>query len=307
MKHVIESQQFTPETLSELFDLADEMRKNPKKYSQALVGRLIATVFYEPSTRTRLSFESAMLRLGGEIISTENAKEFSSAIKGESIEDTARIIGSYADAIVIRHHEEGTAARAAAVSPVPVINAGDGKGQHPTQALLDTYTIRREIGRLDNVSIALVGDLASGRTVRSLCYIMAKYPGTKLAFVSPPHLKMRDDIKEHLERHNVKFVEETGMNNILPAYDIIYMTRIQKERMSAEEYESAKGKYVIDENNLGRVRKNARIMHPLPHVEEISIPIAIETEDPRIAYFRQAENGLWIRMALLHKILSRTT
>lgn len=301
LHHLIESQQFSPELIMSLCDSADMLRE--KRVTHDLNGKVLATVFYEPSTRTRLSFESAMLRLGGQIISTENAKEFSSAIKGESIEDTARIIGAYADAIVMRHYETGMAARAATVSPVPIINAGDGKGQHPTQALLDVYTIKRELGRIDNVKIALVGDLASGRTVRSLCYLLAKFKGTTLFFVSPGHLRMGDDIKEYLTRHHISFVESDDLQQVLPKVDIIYMTRIQKERMSADDYALAKGRFVINEDNLSLVQRHARVMHPLPHVEEIDLPIAVESTDPRIAYFRQAENGLYARMALLKHIL----
>ncbi len=183
IKHILESQQFTPEILFSLFKRADELRK--KGCDDCLKGKILATLFYEPSTRTRLSFESAMLRLGGGIISTENAKEFSSAVKGESLADTIRIVAAYSDGIVIRHYETGAALEASKVSSVPIINAGDGKGQHPTQALLDVYTIFREFGRLNNLKIAMVGDLASGRTARSLCYLLAKFSGNKIIFVSP--------------------------------------------------------------------------------------------------------------------------
>lgn len=305
MVSLYESQQFSKEKLFELFEKANEIRKEPKKYEHSLSGKILATLFYEPSTRTRLSFETAMLRLGGGVISTENAKEFSSAIKGESIEDTARVVGGYCDCIVLRHYIEGSAIKAASISPVPIINAGDGKGQHPTQALLDAYTIYTEIKRLDNLKIALVGDLWSGRTVRSLCYLLGKFSNNEIIFVSPEHLRMKDDIKEYLNRHEVKWREEENFETVLGEADIIYMTRIQKERMTEEEYEKAKGKYVINEKTLKKVKNDSRIMHPLPHVEEIELKIETEQNDKRIAYFRQAENGLYARMALLLDILKQ--
>ena len=200
LKHFIESQQLDKEIIFEIFNKADELRE--KKFIEPVLrGKLLATLFYEPSTRTRLSFEAAMLKLGGSVISTENAKEFSSAVKGETLEDSIRIVSSYADAIVIRHYDEGTASIAASISKVPVINAGDGKGQHPTQALLDLYTIYKEIEKLDGLKIAIVGDLASGRTARSLCYLLGKFPANEIIFISPEHLKMKDDIKEYLTRH----------------------------------------------------------------------------------------------------------
>jgi len=302
--NLIEAQQLSLDVLFSLFCNADEIRNNLKAHAEDLKGKVIATLFYEPSTRTRLSFEAAMLRLGGNVISTENAKEFSSAVKGESIEDTIRIVGSYCDLIVLRHHEEGSAKQAASISHVPIINAGDGKGQHPTQALLDLYTIYREFERIENLKIAIVGDLASGRTARSLCYLLGKLLGNcEIIFISPENLKMKDDIKEYLEKHNVKFREETDLNKILPEIDVVYLTRIQKERLSLEDYKKAKGKYVIDEHNIHLIKPTSRIMHPLPHVEEINLPTEIEKNDKRVAYFRQAQNGLYIRMALLNSIL----
>ena len=296
IKHILESQQFTKELLFKLFKKADWLRENPQKL---LDNKILATLFYEPSTRTRLSFESAMIKLGGRVISTENAKEFSSAIKGESIEDTIRVVSNYADVIVLRHFEEGTALNASKVSSVPIINAGDGKGQHPTQALLDIYTIYKEFSRTSNLKIAMVGDLASGRTIRSLCYLLGKFDGIKIIFVSPENLCVKNDIKEYLRRHNVKFREEKNLNKVLPKVDIVYMTRIQKERISIEDYKKAKGNYVINSKNLNLIHPNSIIMHPLPHVEEIDLPINIEEQDKRIAYFRQTKNGLYIRMALL--------
>ncbi|MBU2576248.1 MAG: aspartate carbamoyltransferase [Nanoarchaeota archaeon] len=298
--HLIESQQLNKEHIMKLFKRANELRAFP---SNSLKGKILTTLFYEPSTRTRLSFESAMLKMGGQVMGTENAKEFSSAAKGESLEDSIRVIASYSDAIVMRHNETGSATRAAKVSPVPIINGGDGKGQHPTQALLDIYTIYREFGRLDNLKIAMVGDLASGRTVRSLCYLLGKFSGIEIIFVSPENLKIGEDIKEYLGRHNIQFQEKDNLEEVLPEVDIIYMTRIQKERISLENYEKAKGKFVINSLNIPLLQKDSRIMHPLPHIEEIKLSVEIENNDSRVAYFRQAENGLYIRMALLEEMI----
>ncbi|MEK6915093.1 MAG: aspartate carbamoyltransferase [Nanoarchaeota archaeon] len=298
--HIVESQQFTKELLLKLFARADELRFEKRPL---FAGKVLATLFYEPSTRTRLSFEAAMLKLGGQVITTENAKEFSSAVKGESLEDTIRIVGSYVDCIVLRHYEEGTSKRASQISNVPIINAGDGKGQHPSQALLDVYTLFREFGKIDGLKIAFVGDLAHGRTVRSLSYLLGKYENIQLFFVSPPHLKIGEDIKEYLDKHSIKWCEETDLDKILPIVDVVYMTRIQKERMPSIEYFDAKGKYVLDEKNLNLLKPSSRVLHPLPHVEEISLPVDVEMNDSRVAYFRQAENGLYIRMAILEMLL----
>ncbi len=300
VKHLIESQQLDKELLFQLFKRANKLRKDSSK---SLKGKVLTTLFYEPSTRTRLSFEAAMLKMGGQVMGTENAKEFSSAAKGESLQDSIRVIAGYSDAIVMRHGEEGSAKIAANVSKVPLISGGDGKGQHPTQALLDAYTIYREIGRLDNIKIAAVGDLASGRTIRSLCYLLGKFSGIEIIFVSPENLKMKDDIKEYLTRHNIKFSERNSLEKILPKVNVIYMTRIQKERISPEDYEKAKGKFIINDKSLKLINKTSRVLHPLPHVEEIDISIDKENEDSRIAYFRQAENGLYIRMALLEYLI----
>jgi len=302
LSNFVESQQLEPDIIFFLFHKADEFRIS-KYIPPILKGKILATLFYEPSTRTRLSFESAMLKLGGSVLSTENAKEFSSAVKGESIEDTTRVVSSYADCIVIRHYEDGIAKKAAQISKVPVINAGDGKGQHPTQALLDLYTIYREFGRVEGIKIAMVGDLSSGRTVRSLCYLLGKFKENEIIFISPEHLRMGNDIKEYLNSHGVKFTEETNLDKILPEVDVVYMTRLQKERITLSEYESAKGRYVINMSNFHLLKKSSRILHPLPKIEEIDIPIEIEEKDERIAYFRQAENGLYIRMALLYDML----
>ena len=302
LKHLIESQQLDIKTIFTIFRKADELRNSIVK---PLDGKILATLFYEPSTRTRLSFESAMLRLGGNIISNENAKEFSSAVKGESLQDTIRIVSSYADIIVLRHFEEGSSKIAASVSSVPIINGGDGSGQHPTQALLDLYTIWKEIGSIDNTTIAMVGDLRYGRTTRSLCYLLGKFKNVKIIFIAPDNLSIKDDIKEYLKKHYTKFEEQTDLNKQLPHVNVVYMTRIQKERMSDEEYQNIKMAYKITKENLNLLKENTRILHPLPHVEEIDLPVEIEQTDKRVAYFRQAENGLYIRMALLLYLLER--
>lgn len=297
---LIEAQQLDVSNIFFLFSRAEEFRKGIIK---PLNGKILTTLFYEASTRTRLSFEAAMLKLGGGVISTENAKEFSSAIKGESLEDTARVVSKYSDIIVVRHYEEGSAKKMAQVSSVPVINAGDGAGQHPTQALLDLYTIWREIGRIENFTIALVGDLKYGRTVRSLCYLLGKFHGVKVIFVSPEVLGIKEDIKDYLQRQNVKFEEETDFYKAIPQADIIYMTRIQKERLQNGEYEKIKSLYSINQESLAYIRKDARVLHPLPHTEEINLSIEVEQTDSRVAYFRQVENGLYIRMALISYLL----
>jgi aspartate carbamoyltransferase catalytic subunit len=261
----------------------------------------MAALFYEPSTRTRLSFEAAMLRLGGQTMGTDNAREFSSAAKGETLEDSIRIVGGYADVIVIRHNEEGAAKRAASVSSVPIINAGDGPGQHPTQALLDIYTIKDELNRVDGIKVAMVGDLANGRTVRSLTYLLSKFKEIKIWFVAPPAVGMRDDLKAHLDEHRVPWVETEDLESVLPEVDVVYMTRIQKERFAdPDAYHAVNGIYRIDASSLALMRKYSIVMHPLPRVDEIAPEV---DEDPRAAYFRQARNGLPVRMALLDRLL----
>lgn len=305
IRHILRAQQFNKDVLFSIFKDADELRKEIN--SKLLNGKIMAVLFYEPSTRTRLSFESAMLRLGGKVIGTENAKEFSSAAKGESIEDTIRVISKYADCVVMRHPIEGTVKIASEVSSIPIINGGDGKGQHPTQALLDMYTIHKELGRLDNLKVAIVGDLKNGRTARSLCYLLSKFEENKIIFVSPDELKMQQDIKDHLNENKISFREEQDLNKILPEVDIVYMTRIQKERISIEDYDKSKGKYSINEENISLLKDSARIMHPLPHVEEINLKIKTEEGNPKVAYFRQAENGLYIRMALLKMLLCKSS
>lgn len=302
LKHVISSQQFSRAILEELFARSEEMKREPHRFMGRLNGRVMAALFYEPSTRTRLSFDAAMLRLGGQTMGTDSAREFSSAAKGETLEDTIRIVSGYADVIVVRHYEEGAAKRASLVSSVPIINAGDGPGQHPTQALLDLYTIRDELGRIDGVRVAMVGDLANGRTVRSLAYLLSKFKEIKLWFVAPPQVAMRDDLKAHLDEHNVPWVETEDLESVLPQVDVVYQTRIQKERFTDPEvYNALKGIYRMDKAAMALMRKYAILMHPLPRIDEIAPEV---DDDPRSAYFRQARNGLHIRMALLDRLLS---
>ncbi|KAK4254667.1 hypothetical protein QN277_010016 [Acacia crassicarpa] len=301
---VIEAQQFDRDTLSAIFQVTREMENIEKNSpgSQLLKGYLMATLFYEPSTRTRLSFESAMKRLGGEVLTTENAREFSSAAKGETLEDTIRTVEGYSDIIVMRHFESGAARRAAATAGIPIINAGDGPGQHPTQALLDVYTIEREIGKLDGIKVGLVGDLANGRTVRSLAYLLAKYNDVKIYFVSPDVVKMKDDIKSYLTSMGVEWEESADLMEVASECDVLYQTRIQKERFGEriDQYEEARGKFIINKDVLKAMKKHAVVMHPLPRLDEIAVDV---DSDPRAAYFRQAKNGLYIRMALLKLLL----
>jgi aspartate carbamoyltransferase catalytic subunit len=303
LHHVLEAQQFDLPTLDQIFRTSEEMEKAVARGGiNQHAGRLMATLFYEPSTRTRFSFEAAMHRLGGGVISTENAAEFSSVAKGETLEDTIRIMNGYADLIVLRHHEVGAAKRAAAVSGVPVINAGDGVGQHPTQSLLDLYTIRKEIGSIDGLSIAMVGDLAQGRTVRSLAYLLSKFQNIRMYFVAPPLLKMKEDILDYLGKRGIWFVQETSLEKVLPEVRVVYQTRIQRERFGDRiaDYDACSGIYILNKDSLGRMRPDAIIMHPLPRLSEISMEV---DADPRAAYFRQAQNGLYVRMALLSMIL----
>jgi len=310
LHHIIESQQFDRNFLEkELFPLTKEMEKVVKEGgSNLLSGKRMITLFYEPSTRTRASFEMAMDLLGGRVVfSTENARQFSSAAKGETLEDTIRILnGYYPDVIVLRYDEEGGAKRAAEVSSVPIINAGDGTGQHPTQALLDIYTIRKEIGKIEGTSIAMVGDLTRGRTIRSLSYLYTKFPEVKIYFISPEVMRVKDDIKDYLKSKKVWFEEGNDLRKIAPKVDVIYQTRTQKERGSVLDYnpltfQQGKSFCIVNQEVLNLMKKDAIVMHPLPHVEEIAPEV---DRDPRAAYFRQAENGLYIRMALLKMILS---
>ena len=297
---MVEVGQFDRPQIERLFAAADRMRDLPRN-AGPLAGYTLATIFYEPSTRTRLSFETAMHRLGGNVISTENAREFSSAIKGESVEDTVRIVEGYADAIVIRHHEQGAAHRAAAVAAVPILNAGDGPGEHPTQALLDLYTIGHELGRIDGLRVALVGDLRYGRTARSLARLFRLTEGTELVFVSPPAVPMGDDVRAELAEAGIPYRDEPDLDAVLPNVDVVYQTRVQKERFATpDDYETAKGQYVIDAEAMALLNPDAVLLHPLPRVDEITTDV---DADPRAAYFRQARNGVFIRMALLEHVL----
>jgi len=303
LHHIIEAQQFDVPTLLRLIEITQTMEQVVSSGGTSQFhGRIMATLFYEPSTRTRFSFESAMQRLGGSVISTENAAEFSSVAKGETLEDTVRILNGYADVLVIRHYEVGSAKRAASVSRIPVINAGDGAGQHPTQALLDLYTIHKEIGSIDGLRIAMVGDLAQGRTVRSLAYLLSKFQNISIYFVAPPLLKMKQDILDHLQEKRVWYTEETDLNKVLPEVNVVYQTRIQKERFGDRlaDYEQCRGVYVLNSETLRLMKADAIIMHPLPRLDEIAMEV---DADPRAAYFRQAQNGLYLRMALLSKVL----
>lgn len=257
--------------------------------------KIMATLFYRPSTRTRFSFESAMRRLGGSVLTTESAKEFSSAVAGEQLEDTIRMIAAYCDVIVLRHNQEGGAARAGAVSPVPVINAGDGEGgQHPTMALLDLYTIYDECHTLDGLSVAFIGALDTGRTVRSLAYLLGKFDRVKLYFLAPPEMQIRGDILEYLNDRNVCYELSSDPAKVLPEVDVLYQTRIDRDLLQRREVDLSQ--YNIDARVLEVIKPDALIMHPLPR----SVEIAPEVDrDPRAAYFRQALNGLLVRMALL--------
>ncbi|MFN2464847.1 MAG: aspartate carbamoyltransferase [Candidatus Dormibacteria bacterium] len=304
LRHVVESQQFDRPLLEQVFAVAEGMEQVAAGGgSDELHGRIMASLFYEPSTRTRLSFEAAMLRLGGEVLGTESAGQFSSVAKGETLEDTVRIVSGYCDVLVLRHFDVGASKRAAAVSSVPVINAGDGPGQHPTQALLDLYTIKKERGSIDGLRIAMVGDLANGRTVRSLCYLLSKFDGIHMTFVAPSAVAMGADIKAHLEERGTPYEETATLDDVLPVVDVVYQTRIQKERFAhrMDEYRRVSGVYIMDGAALAKMRADAVLMHPLPRVDEIREEV---DGDPRAAYFRQARNGLYIRMALLRMLLS---
>lgn len=302
----MEAQQFDRPMMEELFALARTMEgvQRGSAASKTLAGYIMATLFYEPSTRTRLSFESAMRRLGGTVVTTESAGDFSSAAKGETLEDTVRTIDGYADVLVLRHFQAGSAARAAAASARPLVNAGDGPGQHPTQALLDVYTIQKELGRLDNIVVGLVGDLANGRTVRSLAYLLSKFDGVELVFIAPPVVRMGDDIKDFLTDKGVKWSESDDLLAVTARCDVLYQTRIQRERFAErpQDYEEARGKFIIDPAVMRVLPAHSIVMHPLPRLDEITTEV---DADPRAAYFRQAQNGLYIRMALLQVLLCR--
>jgi aspartate carbamoyltransferase len=293
--------QFSKEDLDKIMQVADEFEKGLEKGQtyDLMKGKVLAALFFEPSTRTRLSFESAMLRLGGGIISVASGAT-SSAAKGESIGDTALTVSQYADVIVMRHPQIGSAGEAAEVATVPVINAGDGAGQHPTQALLDVYTIQKEIGRLDGIQVSMVGDLKYGRTVHTLVELLSLYD-LGLRLVSPESLKMPADIVSNLKERGLEVIETEDLVEAAADSDLLYVTRIQKERFSdVNEYERLKGAYVIDNTLLEKVKEGVAIMHPLPRVDEI----AKEVDSYKgAAYFRQVRNGIFVRMALLALVL----
>jgi aspartate carbamoyltransferase catalytic subunit len=297
--HVISSEQFDRVLLDRIFERASALAG---VRDDRLAHRVMASLFYEPSTRTRLSFESAMLRLGGAVLGTEAAHTFSSAIKGETLEDTVRMVSTYADVIVLRHDQEGAAARAAAVSSVPVVNAGDGPGEHPTQALLDLYTIERELGHVEGVRIAFCGDLRFGRTARSLALLLALYPGVEMTFVAPEVVQVRRDTLDRLDARGIEWRLADQLTDVLEGIDVVYQTRVQKERFTdAAEYEFARTAIRIDAALMQRLPATAIVMHPLPRVDEIAPEV---DADPRAAYFRQAANGVAIRMALLEMLLA---
>ena len=299
-KHVIESQQFTVPLLMELFDRSRLMERVVARGGTLdYQNRIMATLFYAPSTRTRFSFEAAMFRLGGRVLSTEQASAFSSEIKEEQVEDSIRILSGYSDVIVIRHHAADGARRAAQVSTVPVINAGDGNGgQHPTQALLDLYTIYRE-RPINGLSVAIIGELDRGRTARSLAYLLAKFERIKIFFVSPPELQMKPDILEYLEEHDVRYELESDLKRVIGEVDVVYQTRIHPERLLDRDRGNLH-RFVIDSALVQRMKADALIMHPLPRTAELDKSV---DDDPRALYFRQAKNGLYVRMALLTMLL----
>ncbi len=300
-QHIIKSHQFGVDFLKELFDLTERIKKEPLAFKDDLRGKIAAMLFYEASTRTRMSFESAMIKLGGSCITTENASQFSSATKGETLEDTIRVISHYADFIILRHYEDDID-KITKGSAVPIINAGSGRAYHPTQTLLDTYTIESYFSSLSGLNITIVGDLLRGRTCNSLIHLLSKFSGNKFFFVSPPNSKISPSIKADLKQKKISFFETEEIEEVLAETDICYITRIQKERFhNPEEYEQAKGKIILNSQNIKLLKSKAIILHPLPRVDEISPEIDL---DPRAKYFEQVKNGLYVRMALF-KILTK--
>lgn len=304
MQHILSARQFDQESIADIFARTDAMREQlqtgdgRRELAGSHAGEVAATLFYEPSTRTRLSFESATARLGMGIISTENAKEYSSAIKGESLEDSIRTVSAYAGVIIMRHGDDDSAERAAAVSPVPIINAGAGKGEHPTQSLLDLYTIQHEAGRTDNLRIVIGGDLAHGRTARSLAQLLSLYRGNHLTFVSTPELQMGQDILDHLDERDTSHESTDDMFEAIRDADVVYWTRLQKERLADPTLTSA---FSINQAALQVMKEDAIIMHPLPRNQEIDTSV---DGDPRAQYFQQVQNGLYVRMALLDMLVT---
>lgn len=300
MKHLMNPLDFSVEELDKLFALARDIESNMPKYAHACEGKKLATCFYEPSTRTRLSFEAAMLNLGGSVLGFSDAAS-SSASKGESVADTIRIISCYADICAMRHPKEGAPMVAASVSGIPVINAGDGGHQHPTQTLTDLMTISTLKGRLNQLTIGLCGDLKFGRTVHSLINALVRYDNVRFIFISPDELRVPDYITEMLKEKNIPYEEVTQLEEIMPGLDILYMTRVQKERFfNEEDYVRMKDFYILDAKKMELAPKDMYVLHPLPRVNEISVEV---DKDPRAAYFRQMQYGVYIRMALILTLL----
>ena len=300
MNHLIDIMDLKKSEIEELINVANDIIATPKKYSEVCRGKKLATLFFEPSTRTRLSFEAAMYELGGNVIGFSEAQS-SSASKGESVADTAKVISCYADIIAMRHPKEGAPLVAAMNASIPVINAGDGGHNHPTQTLTDLLTISREKGGIDNITIGFCGDLKFGRTVHSLINALMMYSGVKIVLISPSELKLPVYSKDVLDKNGIEYVETTDLEAVLPDLDILYMTRVQKERFfSEEEYLRLKDSYVLTPEKLECAKSDLSILHPLPRVNEISVKI---DSDPRACYFKQVLNGKYVRMALIMKLL----
>lgn len=303
MRHLMSPLDFTTEELDRLFDLANDIEHNPQKYAHACEGKILATCFYEPSTRTRLSFESAMTRLGGRVIGFSDAAS-SSASKGESVSDTIRIISCYADICAMRHPKEGAPMVASEKSGIPVINAGDGGHQHPTQTLTDLLTIRSLKGRLSNFTIGLCGDLKFGRTVHSLINALVRYDNIRFIFISPEELRAPDYITDMLKEKQIPYEEVIRLESVMPELDLLYMTRVQKERFfNEEDYIRLKDFYILDMAKMELAKDDMLVLHPLPRVNEISVEV---DNDPRASYFKQAQYGVYVRMALILTLLGLT-
>lgn len=301
MKHLIDPTDITRQETDEIIALAEDIIANRQNYSEKMKGRKLATLFYEPSTRTRLSFTAAMMELGGNVLGFSDAKN-SSVSKGETVEDTVRVVGCFADIIAMRHYIEGAPLIATTVSKVPIINAGDGSHSHPTQTLTDLLTIKRELGHLDNLTIGFCGDLRFGRTVHSLIKALSRYEGIKVILIAPDELKLPSYIKEDIcEKNGIEYREVKTMEEVMPELDVLYMTRVQKERfLDEDEYDLVKDSFVLDCEKLSTAKEKMAILHPLPRVNEILTEV---DDDPRAAYFRQVENGKFVRMALITKLI----
>ena len=301
MRHLLNPLDFSVEEIGDLIRVADDIEKNPSKYAHVCDGKKLATCFYEPSTRTRLSFESAMLNLGGSVLGFSSASS-SSAAKGESVSDTIRMVSCYADICAMRHPKEGAPLVASLHSSIPVINAGDGGHQHPTQTLTDLMTIRSLLGRLDNMTVGLCGDLKFGRTVHSLINALVRYPNVRFLLISPTELKIPEYIREDVLRaNNIEFVEVDSLDAAMPELDILYMTRVQRERFfNEEDYIRLKDCYILDKAKMKLAKEHMFVLHPLPRVNEISVEV---DNDPRAAYFRQVQYGVYVRMALIMTLL----